>query len=280
MRKKITAHTIVKNEANFVWYSLNCVFEYMDEMLIWDTGSTDGTWEIIQEFRKKDPQKIKIERFAQTEFDEQKIRKQMLDETKTDWFMVLDGDEIWWDSSIKKVCEKILTSKKYLESIVVPTVNLVGDMYHYQGQDAGNYHLAGKVGHYNLRFINRQIPGLSSDGSHGVWGWVDEKNKMIQNRQQENILYMNAPYLHATHLQRSGIRSEDFNVYKRSQKLKHELGTPFPLDYYYPESFFMPKPDLVPNVWKKMNTNFFVRSVVETPLRKIKRNLLPKKIGY
>jgi hypothetical protein len=51
-RLKITAHTLVKNEARFVWYSVMSVIEHVDKILLWDTGSTDGTKEILKKISK------------------------------------------------------------------------------------------------------------------------------------------------------------------------------------------------------------------------------------
>jgi hypothetical protein len=48
---KIVAHTIVKNEARFVWYAVSSVIEHVDRVLLWDTGSTDGTSEILKELK-------------------------------------------------------------------------------------------------------------------------------------------------------------------------------------------------------------------------------------
>jgi hypothetical protein len=62
--------------------------------------------------------------------------------------------------------------------------------------------------------------------------------------------------------------------------LKHELGNPFPLDYYYPEVFFRDRPKVVPSPWEKMERAFLLRAFLETPLRKVKRRLWQGKVGY
>lgn len=279
----ITAHMIVKNEERFVWYSVMSVINHVDQISIWDMGSKDKTKKILEDLvlDERTNGKIKLKTFETGKyFDEQKIRQMMLDETKSEWFIVVDGDEIWWNDSLKKVIDTIKENGKEIESIVVPTINLVGDMYHYQDETAGHYHLAGRVGHLNLRIIKRNIPGLASAKPHGLWGWVDTKGKMIQDRDPKKVFYLDAPYIHTTHLQRSGSVILDREVFKRAFKLKHELGLEFPKDYFYPESFFMDRPKLVPFVWKPMSYSFWLRSLIETPLRKIKRVLVPFKEGY
>ena len=45
---KIWAHTLVMNEDRFIWYAVMSVIDYVDKILIFDTGSTDGTVRIIK----------------------------------------------------------------------------------------------------------------------------------------------------------------------------------------------------------------------------------------
>lgn len=301
----ITAHVMVKNEYKFLWYSVMSVINHVDRVRLWDTGSSDGTIDIINELLKTKVGKKKIlfESHPIPPFDEQRLRQEMLDATEinekmhtpktfsevrgemlsattADWFLIVDGDEVWYEDSIKKVTDEIRKNGSKYESLVVPTINTVGDIFHYQEEKAGLYKLAGKVGHYNLRGVNRLIPGLHSEGAHGIWGWADESGKQIQERDQKKILYLDAPYLHCTFLERA--KSSDFSksVHKRSFKRKHEIGLSFPLDYYYPEVFFRPRPAIVPSVWDKMSSTFRTRSAFETPLRKIKRRVLKPQVGY
>lgn len=308
---KISAHILAKNEARFVWYSAMSVIKYVDKVRIWDTGSSDGTLEIIEEIAKTPEAKgkeifqsknLKLEKFNEGELRGQMFaedvetipgemkkrlafslaRQKMLEVTTADWFIVVDADEIWWDDSIKMLTEAIRTKGEKFESIVVPTINLVGDIYHYQEVSAGRYHLAGRVGHYNLRAVKKDIPGLASKGEHGTWGWVDKEGQMIQERDPSKILYLEAPYLHATFLKRAGKQELEREVVKRQRKLKHELGISFPYDFYYPEVFFRPKPDLVPSPWRPTNFKYNLRAFFETPLKRLRRRSLLKyaKHGY
>lgn len=277
----ITAHTLVKNEARFVWYSVMSVLNHVDKILLWDTGSTDGTVNILKEIKKVGGGKVDLREVGNVTAETfTKVRQDMLDATNTNWFIVVDGDEIWWEGTIQHLLLEINDKGKVIESIVVPTINLVGDIYHYQEVAAGQYNLAGRTGHLNLRAINKNIPGLHSYGPHGQWGWVDGENRMIQDRGQKKVVYIDAPYLHATHLVRSADISHEQNVPKRQIKRKYELGIPFPLDFFYPEVFFRPRPDIVQNVWENMDNTFRTHAMLQTPLRKIKRRVFPGKVGY
>lgn len=278
---KIAAHTLVKNEGRFVWYSVMSVAPFVDKIYLWDTGSIDSSPLILKEIKLALGNKVDLRFLDEVDIYEfSGIRQKMLDETREDWFIMLDADEIWWDSSIAKVLAFIKNKGSKYESLVVPTINLVGDMYHYQEEKAGLYTLAGRVGHYNLRAVNRGIPGLKSQKPHGRWGWTDGDGKMIQDRNPKKIKFLNAPLLHATYLRRSDMGRGDAIVPKRQKKFKYELGISFPYDYYYPEVFFRPKPNNVANVWKPRDKKYYLQALWQTPLKKLKRRLIPGKIGY
>lgn len=276
---EIWAHTMVKNEARWLWYSVNSIIEHVDKLLLWDTGSTDGTLEVERELVKKYSNKIIFkQRNQNTPKDFANVRQEMLNDTKSDWFVMLDGDEIWWEDSIRNLLSEIKNANNTVESFVVPTINVVGDMFHYQDESAGVYQFGNLKGHYNLRAVKTGIPGLHSQGVHGVWGWADNENKMIQDR--NTFKFVDLPYLHTTFLPRASNIAEDINVVKRRKKLKYEIGNSFPLDFYYPEVLFKDRPDFILSPWNTMSYKFKSRAFVETPLRKIKRRLLPTKVGY
>ena len=277
---KIWAQTLVKNEEKWLWYSVISIINHVDKIFLWDTGSTDGTLKIIEELKKKYPGKIDFRQYGEVTSETfTKARQEMLEATDSDWFIVVDADEVWWEDSIKKVLDAIQEEGDKLESIVVPTVNLVGDIYHQQPSSTGKYKIAGRTGHYNLRAINRKIPGLQALGPHGKMGWADGEGKMIQDRDSEKVKFVDAPYLHATNLKRAGL-GKDADVIKRKKKLKYELGKSFPKDFYYPETFFCGHPDFVESPWQVMDLPFKFRAFFETPLKVIKRKILPNKIGY
>ena len=277
----IYAHTLVKNEARWLWFSVTSVINYIDKLLLWDTGSSDGTLEIVEELKKKYPGKIDFRQYGGiTSETFTKARQEMLEATGSDWFIVLDGDEVWWEDSIAKLTGFIRDNGDKYESVVVPTTNLVGDIYHYQEEEAGMYKIDGRVGHLTIRFINRSIPGLYTAKPHGQHGYYDENNILIQGRTPAKRMFVDRSYMHLTHLIRSSGLMEDRKVPKRDIKYKYELGRPFPKDFYFPEVFFRPKPEIVASSWGRMSAKFFSRALIETPLRKIKRRIYKRRIGY
>ena len=279
---KITAHCLVRNEFRFIWYSLMSIIDWVDKVLLWDTGSTDGTIDIIKEIIKLKPDKVNFREVGLVDiYGYERMRQELLDKTTTDWFIVVDGDEIWWEDSIKKVTEVVQDRGREIESIVVPTINLIGDVYHYQEEAAGQYRLAGRKGHLSLRLVNRHVSGLHTKRPHGMSGLFDSEEKLIQDRDPRKILFVDCPYFHATFLHRSIQGTKDADVPKRKQKLKYELGIPFPKDFYYPEVFFRPRPPIVPSPWQKRSFGYMARAAIETPFKKLKRRLFKsKKVGY
>ena len=276
---KIWAHTVFKNEERWLWFSVTSVIDHVDKMLLWDTGSTDRSWEIALLLKEKYGDKIDLRQYGPVTSEEfTNVRQEMLDVTDADWFLVVDGDEIWWEDSIKRVVSEIEKADINIETIVVPNVNLVGDIYHHLSSSDGRYTFGKLIGNYALRAIKRSISGLNSKGRHGVWGWADENNNQIQNR--NTYKFIDAPYIHTTFLPRGEGREDDVKVPKRAKKLKYEIGVEFKKDFYFPESLFREKPKFIISPWKNMSFAYRLRAVIETPLKKIKRMLFKGGVGY
>lgn len=254
---KITAQMIVKNEENFIWYAVSSVIDYVDEILIWDQGSTDNTLEIVKTIGSS---KIILKKVSE---DVQVLRQKMLDVTNSDWIFILDGDEIWYESAIKNLrnnIEKVGTNK---DCVVVPNYMLIGDIFHYQEKLAGKYNIGEKKGHYNIRAI-RNTEGLHVEGVYPNEAYVINKGNKVQDLAKGRILFLDEPYFHASFLKRSS---------KDSRRVKYEIGDCFSRDFYFPEVFFLPRPDNVPSPWKNMEFAYKLRGAVETPLKKLKRRL-------
>lgn len=282
---KIYAHTLFKNSEKWLWFSVTSVVDYVDKLLLWDTGSTDKSWDIAKILKERYGEKIDLKQFGEvTSTTFFKARQAMLDTTDADWFVVVDDDEIWWEESIAKVIKTIEKADSKTESIVVPTVNMVGDIYHKQPENAGNYKFGKHKGHFNLRAVKTSISGLHSAGEHGVWGWADGNGNQIQDsvssRNRNTFKFVDAPYMHTTFLPRGESREDDKKVPKRFKKLKYEIGQTLPNDFYFPEVFFKEKPNFVPSPWKPMTTVYKLRAFFETPIKKVKRRFKNEKVGY
>ena len=118
----VTAQIMVRNEPLLI-YAVRAVYPHVDEVMLWDTGSYDcHTLSDIDQLRAEDPDRKLHVKHVKIEVDETKwnvrtwhqmqvrgrgkktkgvVRKQMLDATKTDWFLIVDGDEIHYNHGIK-----------------------------------------------------------------------------------------------------------------------------------------------------------------------------------
>lgn len=279
--KTIWGHALVKNEERYLWYSVKSVIDYLDKLLLWDTGSTDDTLKIIKELEKEYPKKISYRQVGDVDINEfTKVRQRMLDETRSDWFLLVDGDEVWWEDSIKTLRGLIQKKGEFFESIVVPYKNIVGDIFHFQEEEAGMYRIDGRKGHLSVRAINKNISGLHLDKPHGTQGFFDENAVLVQERDKTKRVFLDGGYLHFTHMVRSSTRLHDLSVPKRKIKYKFELGSSFLKDFYYPESLFRKSPDFVRSPWKRFDSSYLLKASIQTPLRKIKRRVLDGKVGY
>lgn len=282
MSKTITAHTLVQNEEKYIWFSVMSVIDYVDKVFIWDTGSTDKTLEIIREIEKARPGKVYFKEVGKTDPNKfTEVRQQMLKETKTDWLIIVDGDEVWWEDKIKEVVSIINDSGDSLDTIVNRYINLIGDIYHFQNDSAGQYSIDGQKGYLTIRAINRKIDGLSVGRPHGQQGFFNRDGVLIQELDKKGRYFLDSfTNLHFTNLSRSNSLGDD-KVPKRNMKYKYELGNQFPLDFYYPEVFFRSKPKIVESPWVVRNNKYAYRAFLETPFKILKRKFLSNsKSGY
>ncbi len=262
---KIWVNTIVYNEENFLWFGVMSVAKYVDRILIWDTGSTDGTVEVIKKLQQKLGEKVEFKMVGKVDSKKYtEMRQEMLVQTKADWVLILDGDEVWWEDSIQMIVRTIHERGDDLDSIVVPFYNCLGDIYHYQIKTAGRYNIDERVGNVTIKAINCKIPGLHLQNPYGSEGFFDGQNLEIQKRDKKKRGYLDAPFLHMTHLERTS---------KSNPKYKFELGIDFPKDFKFPEVFYEEKPNFVKSPFVKRDTKFIIKSAILEIPRKVKRKI-------
>ena len=104
--KNLTAHCLIKNEERFIWFAVMSVIHHVDKVMIWDTGSTDHTPQICLGLKKIYPDKIEYKEVGYCDKRRHTaLRNEMISQTTTDWFMILDGDEIWPSKALKEAEE-------------------------------------------------------------------------------------------------------------------------------------------------------------------------------
>lgn len=200
----ITAQCLIKDEERFIGYSIRSVIDYVDKVLIFDTGSTDKTVEIIQDLIKEYPNKIIFERKG--ECDKVKLqhyKQEMLEKTKTDWFMILDGDEVWTKAGIEEAMQTIQENKKNIDCVGADIYLCMGDIFHDH-----NRKLVAKINGIKQLTMTRFckiIPGMR-------WRWVDQSSdgfifmgdKVIWNN-PERVIILKNKFWHMTNLCRSSV---------------------------------------------------------------------------
>jgi tetratricopeptide (TPR) repeat protein len=103
---KLSLCMIVKNEESSLSNCLDSVKDIVDEMIIVDTGSTDNTAKIAEEY------KAKIEHFKWCD-DFSKARNKALSYVTGEWVLVLDADEVL-NTEIIPIIQQIINNKNNL----------------------------------------------------------------------------------------------------------------------------------------------------------------------
>ena len=279
---QIWAHSLVRNEGRYLWFAVTSVINYVDKVLLWDTGSTDDTPEIVEELKRAYPDKIVSKSVGRVDINRfTEVHQEMLEATQADWVLLLDGDEVWWDSGIEEALAVIRKKGGSLDSIGCRYYNLVGDIYHYQDESKGRYKIGSSRGHLTIRAFNAKIPGVHFGRPHGQIGIFDRHGVLVQEMDAKRRFFLNKKtYLHFTHMPRSNNRAGDKEVPKRGKKLKYELGHEFPLDFYYPEVFFRSRPDIVLSPWARVDSKYRLRAALEMPAKFVKGRLTQNGSGY
>lgn len=263
---KVWVNTIVNNEENFLWFAVTSIIDYVDKVLIWDTGSTDKTVQIAKDLQVKYKSKILFKEIGKVNAKKfPQIRQKMIEQSDCDWILILDGDEIWWKNSIKKIISKIKENSNKAEGIVVPMIVPVGDIFHIQEEKAGQYYILGRTGHLSLKAFSKKIPGLHVSWPYGKEGFFDNENRLIQQR--ENMIFLDTPFLHVTHLERSTL-SREYN------KFKYEIGKKVDKDFKFPEVLYKDYPSYIHSPWGKIGGLKKITASFLSPFRKIKRRII------
>ena len=114
---KISACYIVKNEEDNLKLSIDSLKRSVDEIVVVDTGSTDGTIEIAKSYGAKIIKTLWEDDFS-------KPRNVALEEATGDWIIFLDADEFFaFPEKVRPAIKKL--SKN--DSIMIPRINIDKD---------------------------------------------------------------------------------------------------------------------------------------------------------
>lgn len=127
----IRALSLVKNEADIIAYNLHSASRWCDAIYVLDNGSTDGTWNIVQELSRTTAAIIPFKQEARPFSDN--LRQEIFACHRRaarpgDWWCILDADEFYVDDP-----------KSFLERVPAPYRSVWPQLYTYlfTEQDAG-----------------------------------------------------------------------------------------------------------------------------------------------
>lgn len=195
MSVTLTAHCLVKNEENFIGFAIASVIDFVDEVLVFDTGSTDNTVAIIKQLQLTYPHKIIFEEKGSADkVRHTELRQEMIERTKTGWFMVLDGDEVWKKEGLLEAIQ-VMNAGVY-DGIKSNFYECVGDVYH------THY----KQSYTTARFIKNA--DVCWKGSYNEDAPYTKNGELFF--ETKKIYLLKQKFWHLTHLARSSKDREDY----------------------------------------------------------------------
>jgi glycosyltransferase involved in cell wall biosynthesis len=273
-RPVVWANSLVKNEEQWIWYSLKSILPFVDRAIVWDTGSTDKTVEIVKTIKSKKISFKKIGSVTKQKYG--KIRQQMLEQAKSDWVFIVDGDEIWPEKCIVKLMRNIREASQTINTFCVKPINFVGDIRFvhpevFLGQTP--HGPKGLKGFYSNRAFRRDIEGLYAAGDYGKEGFYDSSKKILLANKKQVKFLTDVYYWHMSYLPRSSSRTNDRQVMMRDKKRKFEIGIPRPSWVEIPKVFYLKRPEIASDPFYKMNQWQYFKALIQTPLKKVKRKI-------
>jgi glycosyltransferase involved in cell wall biosynthesis len=182
-RSKITANIICKNNITSIASCLQSLVNVVDEIVIIDTGSTDGTVEFIEVFLNErfDKTKQSYTLVKENYFQSYSYhRNQAILLSKGDWILVIDSDE-YLSSSLQKILKQLVSTKIYSAYRFyrrwIKTINAKSAEYIFTKRFKGRYK--------SITRLFRNLPEIKYQGElhEAVFGLEGKRVKTIN----ENI---------------------------------------------------------------------------------------------
>lgn len=127
----------VKDEIDWIRPSIESIKGIADEIIVVDNGSTDGTYEILEEMASNEKGLIKM--WRKPDLDHCSLSNFALEQTAFRWVFRWDGDMVAHtsgDHNILKLRDRLLSlnSKRYY-LVYLRHINLSGDLFHQDSRE-------------------------------------------------------------------------------------------------------------------------------------------------
>lgn len=100
----LTPVVLVQNDCYWLPYVLSAIDGWFEKIVIYDVGSTDGTLEICRAFKGVATSDVLLEEMPAVPPKAQlAFRNAMIAEAQTDYYLIVDGDEIWPKESLEQL---------------------------------------------------------------------------------------------------------------------------------------------------------------------------------
>jgi len=115
---QIVPHILVLNDQYWLPYSLECLRGKFNRYVIYDVGSKDETPNIIDRFvelEKKRGAEFYIRSFTETPHPQIQgiFRNSMIAESLSEWYLIIDGDEVYNEDDINYIADSKWTQFAY-----------------------------------------------------------------------------------------------------------------------------------------------------------------------
>lgn len=156
--KDLSVAMMIRNENPTAFFALLSVLPGVEKAIVVDTGSTDGTIELVEEIQKEFPDKIEFHQIKlpdSTGWSFQKhiapnvplgnLRAWIAEQIKTKYIWIVDGDEVYRQSTVEKIvdfCEHWPEGKNVIH---IPLLWFARDIHHLAVTDPPSYPCTGRL---------------------------------------------------------------------------------------------------------------------------------------
>lgn len=176
---KVGAITCTLNEASCIAFTVGALLDHVDLYVLIDTGSTDGTEELIRELYKDEIEagKLVVRQLGRLpDFDISIARNEalkILREHHVDFLIKADGDDVFYD----KGAESLVRYLRYAPENLVSYYCGNHELYQWKLQDSRSWLRAfdGRLPlFWRMGFRPTHLRGFKVAGTHAAGRWTDE----------------------------------------------------------------------------------------------------------